>query len=192
MRFHWIAAFLVASISAAGRDAVENVSVDVRIGDTLTSPRLLESNKVLVSEIFKNIGVQIDWQTDNNRPDAGKPFFEIRVIPLAPTSATAEALASMRLAGSAITVYEDRVRQSLRRAHPAAAKVALAYVIAHELAHAMQGIARHSDRGIMKAQWSNDDFTAMLFHKLEFASSDVELIRTGLGLGLARADLGAK
>ena len=58
--------------------------------------------------------------------------------------------------------------------------MALAYVFAHELAHAMQGVARHSETGILKARWSNDDFTAMLFHKLDFTDFDARSIREGL------------
>ena len=104
----------------------------------------------------------------------------------------ADALASTALATGAITLYEDRVRERLRRAPGAAARVASAYVLAHELAHAMQGIARHSDGGILKAQWSNDDFAAMIFRRLKFTDHDVELIRGGLDAIGQRPSLNAQ
>jgi hypothetical protein len=68
----------------------------------------------------------------------------------------------------------------LRLAHPAAKIVAPAFVIAHELGHAMQRIPRHSETGILKAVWTNDDFVAMLFDKLAFTDFDSDLIRKGL------------
>ena len=44
----------------------------------------------------------------------------------------------------------------------------------------MQGVARHSESGILKAQWSRDDYQEMVFHKLGFTATDVALIHFGL------------
>lgn len=152
------------------------IGVDVYISDKLSSTKVLEHNKAIVSSTFARIGVQIRWREGEPGPGA----FGIRVVEHAPPSASPEAMASTRLGEGTIAVFEDRVRHRLGRAHPGAAKIALAYVFAHELAHAMQGIARHSGSGILKAHWTNDDFTAMLFNKLSFTESDVDLIRQGL------------
>jgi len=46
----------------------------------------------------------------------------------------------------------------------------------------MQGVARHSESGILKANWSRQDFQAMVFHKLAFTPLDVELIHRGLAV----------
>jgi hypothetical protein len=46
----------------------------------------------------------------------------------------------------------------------------------------MQGVARHSESGILKAQWSSSDFEEMVFHRLAFTNFDVELIRQGLAI----------
>ena len=77
--------------------------------------------------------------------------------------------------GPEITVYNDRVRRFLAD-HPSLTEVAAGYVLAHELAHVMQGIARHSDAGILKARLSREDYKEMTIHKLAFTSSDVVLI----------------
>jgi hypothetical protein len=84
-----------------------------------------------------------------------------------------------------ITVYKDRIRRFLD-GHASLKGVAAGYVLAHELAHAMQGVARHSESGIMKAQWSGEDFTAMVYHKLAFTPVDVELIHRGLARAASR------
>lgn len=181
MRFRLIAWTFLAAIAATGMDEGENVTVDVWIHDDVSPAKLLSFNKDLVSGIFQSIGITVDWHTGTpGQISSAGPRFRIRVVQFAPASAPPDALASTALATGAITLYEDRVRERLRRAPGAAARVASAYVLAHELAHAMQGIARHSDGGILKAQWSNDDFAAMIFRRLKFTDHDVELIRGGL------------
>ena len=42
----------------------------------------------------------------------------------------------------------------------------------------------------MKADWSDKDFTKMVFHKLAFTSYDVDLIHHGLVVLLASPSLG--
>jgi len=68
-------------------------------------------------------------------------------------------------------------------------EVAAAYVLAHELAHAMQGVARHAESGIMKAHRSNEDYQDMFFHNLVFTTNDVELIHRGLAPQTAVSDV---
>lgn len=55
----------------------------------------------------------------------------------------------------------------------------LAYVIAHEITHLLQGCNRHSRTGIMKAQWDNDDYAAMAYKGLSFEPGDLQLIQAG-------------
>ncbi len=58
--------------------------------------------------------------------------------------------------------------------------------MAHELGHVLEGIVRHSDSGIMKAQWNTRDRLQMLVHPLSFSSADVDLIELGLARMTAR------
>jgi hypothetical protein len=155
-------------------------SVDLFLNRRDASSELLGRATPLASEIFKKIGVRLNWHS--GELPAGKAGFGIRTTEHAPESATPEALASARLTGSGgveITVYKDRLQRFLSD-RPSLAGVAAAYVLAHELAHAMQGVARHSESGIMKARWGDLDFQGMVFHKLMFAPVDVELIHHGL------------
>jgi hypothetical protein len=159
--------------------------VDVYVSGRDGSALLLGSGRPLAAAIFKKIGVRIIWRT--GELPAGQRAFGIRTLEQAPESATSGALASARLVGSSgteIAVYKDRV-QRLLDSHSNLAGVVAGYVLAHELAHVMQGVPRHSESGILKAHWSNDDFHEMVFQKLAFASVDVELIHKGLALQLA-------
>jgi hypothetical protein len=56
----------------------------------------------------------------------------------------------------------------------------LAYIMAHEIAHALEGIAHHAPTGVMKAEWNFEDLKEIRVGTLEFDTSDVELIRAGI------------
>jgi hypothetical protein len=86
--------------------------------------------------------------------------------------------------GTEITIYKDRILTFLRN-HSNLAAVGVGCVLAHELAHVMQGVGRHSASGILNAQWLHADFEEMMFHKLAFTDLDVDLIHRGLALQLA-------
>jgi hypothetical protein len=56
----------------------------------------------------------------------------------------------------------------------------MAHVLTHEISHVLEGANRHSDLGVMKAQWDTNDFLKMKRGSLPFAPVDVQLIRAGL------------
>jgi hypothetical protein len=78
--------------------------------------------------------------------------------------------------GVRIVIFYDRVEPLLRGHHAPQAKI-LGYVLAHEIAHVLQGIARHSDTGIMRARWLENDFKQMGIGALTFTGEDIQLIR---------------
>ena len=163
-----------------GRGFGQSRLVDVYLNSRDASYQLLRPGTPLASEIFNKIGVRLSWHA--GELPANKVGIGIRTVEHAPESASPDALASSRLTGSTgveITVYKDRVQYFLSL-HGNLARVAVPYVLAHELAHAMEGVPRHSEMGIMKAHWSDLDFQAMVYHKLSFAPADVELIHQGL------------
>jgi hypothetical protein len=53
----------------------------------------------------------------------------------------------------------------------------LGNVLAHELTHALEGVARHSREGLMKAEWSAGDYAKTISGTLPFAAEDLELLR---------------
>jgi hypothetical protein len=185
MRIQLAAAILLSAIGDSGMYAAEKTRVDVYISDRDNSSVLLRPGKVLASALFDRAGVRIAWhagEPGSIRRDSSHAAIVIRTVEYAPPSAAPGALASARLGESAateITVYENRVQRFLFD-HPSLAAVGVGYVLAHELGHAIQGVARHSQSGIMKAQWSREDFQQMVLHKLAFTDFDVALIHRGL------------
>jgi predicted metalloendopeptidase len=53
----------------------------------------------------------------------------------------------------------------------------LGHVIAHEIGHVLEGIARHSPEGLMKAHWGLHDYMRMKKQRLCFSTEDVDLMR---------------
>ena len=56
----------------------------------------------------------------------------------------------------------------------------LAHAMAHEIAHLLQGINRHSESGILKGHWSGTDCARMAYFPLMFTPEDAILIHRGL------------
>jgi hypothetical protein len=76
-----------------------------------------------------------------------------------------------------IRVLYDRVQAMVSPAHE---PHLLAYVLAHEIVHILEGTGRHSATGIMKAQWTPEDYSDIASGKLTFASEDIELVHGGV------------
>ncbi|SPF48843.1 exported hypothetical protein [Candidatus Sulfopaludibacter sp. SbA4] len=181
MRFRFTP-LILAAVAWPGFGQSVPTTVEIYVNSRDDSAQLLGPGTPMASGIFKKIGVRLNWH--RGEAPLGQNAISLRTVEHAPESATPEAMAASQLnnsSGLEITVYKDRVRRFLD-GHRSLARVALGYVLAHELAHVMQGLARHSEGGILKAHWSDRDFTDMVFHKLAFSAPDVELIHKGLAL----------
>jgi DNA-binding PadR family transcriptional regulator len=139
--------------------------------------------KSMASEIFREIGVHLIWRAGlSDCEQSIGTAFQIRWAERPPQAIPAGALAASRpfdSSGNSITIYEVPLQRFLRQ-YGNAPEVVLAYVLAHELGHVMQGVDRHSTSGILKASWSYSEYYRMLSRGLTFTAEDVELIRAGL------------
>jgi hypothetical protein len=131
----------------------------------------------LAAGIFASANVEVLWRQMHNCPD------EEGVIKMSFVwrSHSADRPGSLAYAypfeGTHIVVFFDRVKD----AGPAdLLPNRLAYVMTHEITHILQGIARHSETGIMKPKWNSGDYYAMRTNRLAFTPADVYLIQRGL------------
>ena len=152
------------------------------------SPTLLRDSQKAATAIFTRIRVQLAWTDECSRacknltPSTGAsaiPDIAVEIVAHAPDSFKEESLA-MALpyadSGVRVVIFYDRVAPYLRN-HHAPAETILGYVLAHEIAHVLQGVARHSDSGVMRARWTDLDYQWMSKGALRFATEDVQLIR---------------
>jgi hypothetical protein len=166
-----MAAMIGTTVWAGTLSAAER-QVTVCMGP-MENPVLENRAKVVSSDIFTGIGVKILWHSPGQCPA------EAIVITL--SNATSARLLPGSLAyampfdGTHIVVFYDRVKN-----RPGSVSCLLGHVIAHEVAHILQGLVRHSESGIMKAQWTGADYQQMTWEPLQFTDEDVMLIHSGL------------
>jgi hypothetical protein len=136
----------------------------------------------IAKQIFGSIGIHIVWVHRTRCDQSSSESIVVLVSTGALPGRFPGALGYTRLAERQIEVFYDRVEHSFQA--PIMPNV-LGHVLAHEIAHVLEGINRHSAEGLMKAHWDDHDFERMYPHLMPFAPEDVELIREGLGaLGL--------
>jgi len=134
----------------------------------------------IASSIFAEAGVRIKWP--QGEPDSRKQEMPIVINITADTPKTLVpgALACAQVfEGVHIRIFWDRVQNTVRDANPLGTFL-LAHVVAHEIAHILEGINRHSESGVMKASWKQAEIEQMTVHPLSLDPEDVRLIRMGL------------
>jgi hypothetical protein len=138
----------------------------------------------VASKMFADIGVTIEWR----RTGLGCPAQGIRVslTGRTPDTLLPGAFACARpYDGTHIRLFYDRISEG--RESSALLPLLLAHVMVHEITHILQGVSRHSDRGVMKARWDRYDYAQMAAKPLPFADEDIELIYSRLAGRAARA-----
>ena len=138
----------------------------------------------LASQMFAGIGVRLDWLRTRKACAEARDAIVIDMARQIPSTYQPGALASaLPHEGVHIVVFADRVRKS---ASHVTASALLAHVLAHEIAHLLQGIARHSETGVMRERWQTDDYQRMAWQPLSFTELDVSLIHAGIATRPAR------
>jgi hypothetical protein len=142
---------------------------------------LLNGAEAVASDLFAGIGVKIQWRQARN---CSAPAIHITLSNSTPSTFRPNALAyALPYEGTHIVIFYDRVRNTVE---PGKQRCLLGHVIAHEVTHILQGVARHSESGVMKAQWNGDDYQHMAWKPLQFTGIDVQLIYCGLKAREAR------
>jgi hypothetical protein len=165
---------------AVGMSARAERNVTIYVSNDVNTWGALYQAQERAAKMFAEAGVRLQWRTGH--PSGAQPEREQAiVVSLAentPASYQPRALAFAQVyEGVHITVFWDRVERMSRFAPPT---FVLAHVLVHEITHILQGFYRHSESGIMKAQWTVEDYHAMAEKPLPFTPEDVQLIQLGL------------
>lgn len=175
MRFtQLVAGMAVLTGSALAADLVVSIASE--------RPVTTYAAKRIASSIFRDAGIIVEWRTPtSDADDGGVPWLHVRLAARTPANRLPGAL-GVASPGAAcrrsITVFYDRIQ--LWAVQPSREPMILAYVLVHEITHALQGIAHHSEEGVMKAQWDARDRTEIFAKRLTLLAGDVELIRRGM------------
>jgi hypothetical protein len=166
-----IAFFVLTTTLHAG----QNVDVFVNNGETIPF-RVIQGAKPLASRILASADVVVHWHAamypawkGNNR------VIVVDVENAGPAGFSRHALGySLLHERDRVSLFYDRIRDV---AGERLAPIFLAYAIAHEIAHILQGVPHHSAAGVMKANWDWRDFADMRHSRLRFTPEDIRMIR---------------
>jgi hypothetical protein len=178
MRIGWmvLAGLMVGRFAAAE---------DVTVCFTARGSALTSAATDIATLTFQRAGVAIEWKQASLRPSGmASTWLRVELVDTTPPGRRLGELAvsyPYAPCSKGITVFYDRLR-SLARG-PSQESALLAYVLVHEITHVIQGVARHSNTGIMKDQWNEQDRTAIFQRRLAFETWDVLLLRQSLAHG---------
>jgi hypothetical protein len=191
MKAYWVIGIVMASgLEAFAKDCSVDVYTITRVSKPVGT--LAYAAKLKATAMFREIGVNVRMRDGSPPREAigacGVPIvvqIEDADRHPVPQDALAYAL-PYNTSGTRIYVFLDRVARRGNN-QPGFMIALLAHVMVHEIGHVLQQIVRHSEDGLMKANWSNQDYQRMERAPLPFAPEDVEFIREGLAKRFPRA-----
>jgi hypothetical protein len=168
-------AFLMGiNLPAAEKGPMVNKDVTVCIESGITAESSLA--QAIAGKIFADIGVMISWHDDHKCPAGQDRIIHIHLDRGLSAECFPGAYA-LPYEGIHIQVFADRIKKLVSAK---CVPILLAHVMAHEIAHILQGIHRHSTSGIMKEKWNHEDCQNMVWKPLTFTEYDIRLIHSGL------------
>ena len=169
--------FLAVSAAVA-----QDVTVCIQHFDPTAPGTTIVLAEKIAGEAYAAIGVQVRWLGLGKQCPAGAIHVEMQFR--TPRDKAPGALAiALPYQGTTIQVFWDRIVSYQGKSY--AGRI-LAHVLMHEIGHILEGIAGHSETGVMKAHWNRADNQMMVLKTLPFAAEDVELIQDGAHRRLAR------
>jgi hypothetical protein len=178
----WIAS---AGSAASGDQPVVEVFFPAASG--LARTELFERAHVIASRIYSDMGIRLIWRGAAHHPESCFEDAPNRQIVMAFTTKHPQGMHTQALAyssvyggsGPCVMLLEEELTAAARL-NPRNTSVLLGHVLAHEIGHVLQGVARHSETGIMKVHWSQREIIDMNKVWLQFTPLDRDLIFAGL------------
>jgi hypothetical protein len=165
---------LIAALTAT-TDAAQKLDVFVCNGERIPF-ETLQRAEALASGVFATADVRIAWHGAARSGWKGQSrVIIIQLEMTTPVAYRAGALGySLAQEGVHASISYDRIRQMNQQNLESPL---LGYAMVHEITHLLQGIARHSTTGVMKARWDSGDYLEMKRHLLSFTPEDIQRIR---------------
>jgi hypothetical protein len=165
---------VAAQLSSEG----ESVTVCVSTIGNSFDDHTAEVAQIMAGRMFRTIGIDIKWHRGSEDcPKTPAGSIVVSFPQHVPQGLGPGAFASARpFEGTHLEIYFWRIPH--RVASYQATFISHLYV--HEITHLLEGLARHSDSGIMKARWDAADINQMMNGELRFSELDIRLIGDGI------------
>jgi len=144
------------------------------------------------SRILAQAGVHLMWRAGREAgEETGVKSIGMAFLAAAPAnlraSLQADALAAARPYDgiTGILVFADRVTSYLHGLRPMDRISVFGHILAHEIVHVLEGVARHSESGLMVGHWTWREVRDMISGKLALSAEDCDLVRSGLARSAA-------
>ena len=177
----WLAlAAMHPPLVAVAEPSSERESVTVCVATTGNSydDHTAEAAQIMAGRMFHTIGIDIQWHRgveDCPRTPAGS--IVVTFPQHVPPDLGPGAFASARpFEGTHLEIYFWRIPHRVTSYQ----SNFISYLFVHEITHLLEGLARHSDSGIMKASWDAADINQMMNGELRFSELDIRLIGDGI------------
>jgi hypothetical protein len=175
--FKMMGMIVLGVVALCAREAKESeqpivvVCVDQRESG---EPERINQAMTIAERMYSRIGIKLRWKSATACPDSG---IRVDLTSHTPVHYNPGALAvAFPYEGTHIRLFIDRIGQVQAKTR----SFLMGHVLAHEIAHILEGVSRHSADGIMKANFDDHDCSIMQFVDLPFDPYDVGLIRTGI------------
>jgi hypothetical protein len=181
---------LVPAMGTGQPVSAKEITVYITNGH-VTPATVLAQAQQTATRIFAGAAVPLQWKLGDAKrkqtapgADTTRCAIEVRVDLLSrvPEDVSPWAFARsfpLQTKELRIDVLVDRFGRILRR-QPLLAGPLLGHVLAHEIAHVLQGVSRHSEAGILRARWNGRDYRQMQRQLMEFDRAEVKHIHLGI------------
>jgi hypothetical protein len=177
----------LAAIAAPGDQPVVEVFLSPVFGFDMS--RAFGEARNVAGGIYSDIGVRVVWRLDRSAPTGctKQPLHSQIVVAMVSSTRAGHSEETWAFSnpqstkGPCVTLLMDQLNPAIKT-NPLSTGFLLGHVLAHEMGHVLQGIARHSETGVMKGYWSLHDTAKMTWQeRLSFTAYDAELILDALG-----------
>jgi hypothetical protein len=139
-------------------------------------PSIVRDAQAQVTRLFLDVGVDITWSPES-RAARGDRVLRLTLVPLEGGALLERGPAVLGAAipargGGTAWVFYRRVERAAER-HAVAVAPVLACAIAHEIAHLLQAVPGHSERGVMRAAWNHADYVGAASGRFRFTPTDI-------------------
>jgi hypothetical protein len=172
-------AILLLTSAVRGADVTLSMTGQARVSNFV---RIAATDQA--SRMFAGIGVRLESKKRNVQGRGDGMVIQVRFIDDMPGHSRAMAFSNPFDPVPLVTVLYDRILFATER-DPERRAALLAHVLVHEIGHLLKRTNAHSPDGVMKAHWSNEDVTRMVYRPLPFLADDIDMIRRGLALSSA-------
>jgi hypothetical protein len=166
----------MAHATAYGSESHHKLTACLRI--EIPDPHLISRlAQGLATRIFADVGIPLDWSACEPANESSQtPIIVVQLVSGKREGLMSGVLGSAMPYRSQIVIFFDRI-ETMQDAW-----AVLGHVMVHEITHIIQGVARHSDTGLMKPHWSSDDLREMRYKPLPFTQEDLVLLYSALSI----------